>query len=188
MDMVKAFAMHVDYITNFIRYERERERKFIRKTEKKTDVLISVKSFLTLRTCEKSFLLHLQVNRPITLKKENIQTRNRKPNSKRNGSYSSKDKDPFPYGFLMKNEATFNGYHAQAAAAAMAVNSGSSSPSSSAAYAAAAAFHPLFSTSMLSSIGTTGTSTSSSSPTSSPIKSSYMNNQQHHMGVYPPYF
>ncbi len=156
-------------------------------------MLISVKSFLT-RLCVKrifpSFeitknIFHLQVNRPITLKKENIQTRNRKPNTKRNGSSSSKDKDPFPYGLLMKNEATFNGYHAQAAAAAMAVNSGSSSPSSSAAYAAAAAFHPLFSTSMLSSIGT---STSSSSPSSSPIKSSYMTNQQHHVGVYPPYF
>lgn len=158
-------------------------------------MLISVKLFLTLSMCEKSFfsllndnIFHLQVNRPITLKKENIQTRNRKPNSKRNGLNSSKDKDPFPYGFLMKNEATFNGYHAQAAAAAMAVNSGSSSPSSSAAYAAAAAFHPLFSTSMLSSIGTTGTSTSSSSPTTSPIKSSYMNNQPHHPGMYPPYF
>lgn len=87
----------------------------------------------------------------------------------------------------MKNEPAFNGYHAQAAAAAMAVNSGSSSPSSSAAYAAAAAFHPLFSSSMLSSIGTTGTSTSSSSTSSSPIKSSYMTNQQH-VGVYAPYF
>lgn len=122
------------------------------------------------------------------MKKENIQTRNRKPNSKRNESCSSKDKDSFPYGFLMKNEPTFNGYHAQAAAAAMTVNSGSSSPSSSAAYAAAAAFHPLFSTSMLSSIGTTGTSTSSSSASSSPIKPSYMANQQHHVGVYNPYF
>ncbi len=121
------------------------------------------------------------------MKKENIQTRNRKPSSKRNEMSTSKDKDPFPYGLLMKNEATFNGYHAQAAAA-IAVNSGSSSPSSSAAYAAAAAFHPLFSTSMLSSIGTTGTSTSSSSTSSSPIKSSYMTNQQHHIGVYPPYF
>ncbi|CAF1637059.1 unnamed protein product [Adineta ricciae] len=136
--------------------------------------------------CGLYYKLH-KVNRPITLKKENIQTRNRKPNSKRNESCSSKDKDPFPYGLLMKNEAAFNGYHAQAAAA-MAVNSGSSSPSSSAAYAAAAAFHPLFSTSMLSSIGTTGTSTSSSSTSSSPIKSSYMPSQQHHVGVYPPYF
>ena len=64
----------------------------------------------------------------------------------------------------MKNEPALNGYHAQAAAAAMAANSAStsSSPSSSsvyhqshqAAYAAAAAFHPLFSSSMLSSIGT----------------------------------
>ncbi len=157
-------------------------------------MLISVKSFLTFFDrfkCVKSFfiliLFHSQINRPITLKKENIQTRNRKPNTKRHES-CSKEKDPFPYGFLMKNEPTFNGYHAQAAAAAMAVNSGSSSPSSSAAYAAAAAFHPLFSSSMLSSIGTTGTSTSSSSTSSSPIKSSYMTNQQHHIGVYPPYF
>jgi hypothetical protein len=118
------------------------------------------------------------------LKKENIQTRNRKPNTKHNGSCNSKDKDSFPYGLLMKNESALNGYHAQAAAAAMAVNSGSSSP----AYAAAAAFHPLFSSSMLSSIGTTGTSTSSSSTSSSPIKSSYMTHQQHHVGVYPPYF
>ena len=122
------------------------------------------------------------------MKKENIQTRNRKPNTKRNESFSSKDKDPFSYGLLMKNEPAFNGYHVQSAAAAMAVNSGSSSPSSSAAYAAAAAFHPLFSSSMLSSIGTTGTSTSSSSNSSSPIKSSYMPNQQHHVGVYAPYF
>jgi hypothetical protein len=131
------------------------------------------------------------VNRPITLKKENIQTRNRKPTSKHHESCTSKDKDSFPYGFLMKNEPTFNGYHAQAAAAAaaMAVNSGSSSPSSSAAYAAAAAFHPLFSASMLSSIGTTGTSaSSSSSASSSPIKSSYMANTQGHVGVYPSYF
>ena len=200
MDMVKVYAMLVDCITNFIGYDEkislDLEELIFRTRRRKTDVLISVKLFLTLPMCEKSFfplndnIFHLQVNRPITLKKENIQTRNRKPNSKRNGSNSSKDKDPFPYGFLMKNEATFNGYHAQAAAAAMAVNSGSSSPSSSAAYAAAAAFHPLFSSSMLSSIGTTGTSTSSSSPTTSPIKSSYMNNQQHHhhMGVYPPYF
>jgi hypothetical protein len=144
--------------------------------------------------CEKNFFIIRklffcsQIDRPITLKKENIQTRNRKPNTKRHGSCSSNDKDTFPYGLLMKNEATFNGYHAQAAAAAMAVNSGSSSPSSSAAYAAAAAFHPLFSTSMLSSIGTTGTSTTSSSTSSSPIKPSYMTNQQHHLGVYPPYF
>jgi len=148
------------------------------------------------------------------LKKENIQTRNRKPNSKRSGSLlatssscSMKDKDTFPYGLLMKNEPALNGYHAQAAVAAMAVNSTStsSSPSSSssayhqsqqAAYAAAAALHPLFSSSMLSSIGTTntttattttGTSLSVSSNSSSPIKSSYMSNQQH-VGVYPPYF
>ncbi|CAF4487435.1 unnamed protein product, partial [Rotaria magnacalcarata] len=67
------------------------------------------------------------INRPPTLKKESIQTRNRKPNTKRNESYSSKDKDAFSYGLLMKNEAAFNDYHAQAAAAAMAVNSGSSS-------------------------------------------------------------
>ncbi|CAF3393499.1 unnamed protein product [Rotaria sp. Silwood1] len=137
--------------------------------------------------CGLYFKLH-KINRPIALKKENIQTRNRKPNTKRNESSTSKDKDSFSYGLLMKNEPTFNGYHAHAAAAAMAVNSGSSSPSSSAAYAAAAAFHPLFSTSMLSSIGTTGTSTSSSSTSSSPIKSSYMTNQQHHVGVYAPYF
>ncbi|CAF0812779.1 unnamed protein product [Adineta steineri] len=161
--------------------------------------------------CGLYYKLH-KVNRPITLKKENIQTRNRKPNTKRNGngsllasssSCSMKDKDPFPYGLLMKNEPALNGYHAQAAAAAMAVNSAStsSSPSSSAyhqsqqaAYAAAAALHPLFSSSMLSSIGTTtnttGTSSSSStSPnTSSPIKPSYMSHQQHHVPVYPPYF
>ncbi|CAF2206448.1 unnamed protein product [Rotaria magnacalcarata] len=136
--------------------------------------------------CGLYYKLH-KINRPPTLKKESIQTRNRKPNTKRNESYSSKDKDAFSYGLLMKNEAAFNDYHAQAAAAAMAVNSGSSSPSSSAAYAAAAAFHPLFSTSMLSSIGTTGTSTSSSSTSSSPIKSSYMGHQQH-VGVYAPYF
>ena len=146
------------------------------------------------------FCFSSQVNRPITLKKENIQTRNRKPNAKRCGlggvSCSSKDKDPFPYGLLMKNEPALNGYHAQTAA--MAVNSASSSSSSSsyhqsqqAAYAAAAAFHPLFSTSMLSSIGTTtttSTSTSSSSASSSPIKSSYMTSQPHHVGVYHPYF
>ncbi|CAF1098542.1 unnamed protein product [Rotaria sordida] len=137
--------------------------------------------------CGLYYKLH-KINRPMTLKKENIQTRNRKPNTKRNESCSSKDKDSFSYELLMKNEPTFNGYHAQAAAAAMAVNSGSSSPSSSAAYAAAAAFHPLFSTSMLSSIGTTGTSTSSSSTSSSPIKPSYMTNPQHHVGVYAPYF
>ncbi|CAF0825504.1 unnamed protein product [Rotaria sp. Silwood1] len=156
--------------------------------------------------CGLYYKLH-KVNRPITLKKENIQTRNRKPNTKRSGSLlasssscSIKDKDPFPYGLLMKNEQALNGYHAQAAAAAMAVNSAStsSSPSSSsvyhqsqqAAYAAAAALHPLFSSSMLSSIGTTttGTSLSSSSNSSSPTKSSYMTNQQHHVGVYPPYF
>ncbi|CAM4867283.1 unnamed protein product [Rotaria socialis] len=156
--------------------------------------------------CGLYFKLH-KVNRPITLKKENIQTRNRKPNTKRTGSLlasssscSMKDKDPFPYGLLMKNEQALNGYHAQAAAAAMAVNSvsTSSSPSSSvyhqsqqAAYAAAAALRPLFSSSMLSSMGTTnttGSSLSSSSNSSSPTKSSYMTNQQHHVGVYPPYF
>lgn len=161
--------------------------------------------------CGLYYKLH-KINRPITLKKENIQTRNRKPNSKRSGSLlatssscSMRDKDAFPYGLLMKNEPALNGYHAQAAVAAMAVNSTStsSSPSSSsayhqsqqAAYAAAAALHPLFSSSMLSSIGTTNTTatttttgtSSSSSNSSSPIKSSYMSNQQH-IGVYPPYF
>lgn len=138
--------------------------------------------------------IRFQVDRPITLKKENIQTRNRKPTSKRSGSLMGKDKDSFPYEILMKNEPTFNEYHAQAAAAAaaaaaMGVNSGSSSPTSTAAYAAASAFHPLFSTSMLSSVGTTGTSTSSSSASSSPMKSSFTSSTTpNHGSVYPSYF
>ncbi|CAF1194976.1 unnamed protein product, partial [Didymodactylos carnosus] len=44
------------------------------------------------------------VNRPMSMKKENIQTRNRKPNSKR------KDKDQFPY-LLMKSEPLGSYHH-----------------------------------------------------------------------------